>query len=117
MRTDGVLNILGKLMLILSLFLLTPIPFSLFYHDGMSSVFVISGLTGCLLGGGLVALFPPAEELGYRDGFAVVSLSWIALALLGALPFYFSGAIPSFVDCYFESMSGFTTTGSTILLP
>lgn len=115
MRTDGVLNILGKLMLILSLFLLTPIPFSLFYHDGMSSVFVISGLTGCLLGGGLVALFPPAEELGYRDGFAVVSLSWIALALLGALPFYFSGAIPSFVDCYFESMSGFTTTGSTIL--
>jgi trk system potassium uptake protein TrkH len=79
MRTGGVLNILGKLLLLLSLFLLTPIPFSYYYQDGM------------------------------------VVFSWLGLAFLGALPFYFSGAMDSFVDCLFESMSGFTTTGSTIL--
>ena len=63
----------------------------------------------------LVFLFLPEKELGYKDGFAIVVLSWVGLAFLGALPYLFSGKIPSFIDCYFESMSGFTTTGSTIL--
>jgi len=50
-----------------------------------------------------------------REGFAVVSLAWILVSILGALPFYFSGSIPSFVDCLFETVSGFTTTGASIL--
>ncbi|MBW2506204.1 MAG: TrkH family potassium uptake protein, partial [Deltaproteobacteria bacterium] len=115
MRTGGVLNILGKLLLLLSIFLLTPIPFSYYYDDGMVPVFLISSMLGVLLGGSLVCSFQPEEDLGYRDGFAVVVFSWLGLALLGALPFYFSGVMDSFVDCVFESMSGFTTTGSTIL--
>ncbi len=115
MRTDGVLNILGKLLLLISLFVLVPIPVSLYYQDGMALTFVYSALIGVLLGGSLVTAFAPNDDLGYRDGFAVAALSWLGLALLGALPFYFCGKIPSFVDCYFESMSGFTTTGSTIL--
>jgi trk system potassium uptake protein TrkH len=115
MRTGGVLNVLGKLLLLLSGFLLTPIPFSYYYNDGMVAVFLLSSILGVLFGGGLVCSFVPEEDLGYRDGFAVVVFSWLGLALLGALPFYFSGAMDSFVDCVFESMSGFTTTGSTIL--
>jgi len=115
MRTGGVLNILGKLLLLLSIFLLTPIPFSYYYQDGMVTVFLISSLLGALAGGALVCSFYPETELGYRDGFAVVVFSWLGLAFLGALPYYFSGAMDSFVDCLFESMSGFTTTGSTIL--
>jgi len=115
MKTDGVLNILGKLMLLISLCLLTPIPFSFYYHDGMAASFVLAALIGAFMGGFLVAAFVPREDLGYRDGFAVVVLSWLALAFLGGLPFYFSGEMPSFVDCFFEAMSGFTTTGSTIL--
>jgi trk system potassium uptake protein TrkH len=115
MRTGGVLNILGKLLLLLSLFLLTPIPFSYYYQDGMIWTFVFSSLLGALLGGGLIFSFAPEKEMGNRDGFAVVVFSWLGLALLGALPYYFSGAMPSFIDCIFESMSGFTTTGSTIL--
>lgn len=106
---------LGKLLLLLSLFLLTPIPFSYYYHDGMIRVFIFSSLLGALMGGGLIYCFPPEKEMGNRDGFAVVVFSWLGLALLGALPYYFSGAMPSFVDCVFESMSGFTTTGSTVL--
>jgi trk system potassium uptake protein TrkH len=115
MRTGGVLNLFGKLLILISLFLLTPIPFSIFYHDGMMVSFMLCALIGALLGGSLIALFVPEKELGYRDGFAVVVLSWLGLAFLGALPFYFCGQMPSFVDCFFESMSGFTTTGSTVL--
>jgi trk system potassium uptake protein TrkH len=115
MRTGGVLNILGRLLLLLSVFLLTPIPFSLYYRDGMVHTFLVCSLLGALMGAGLAFVFVPERELGYRDGFAVVVFSWLGLAFLGALPFYFSGAMDSFVDCFFESMSGFTTTGSTIL--
>ncbi|KAB2890415.1 MAG: TrkH family potassium uptake protein [Desulfobulbaceae bacterium] len=116
MRTSGVLNLLGKLLMLLSLPLLLPIPFSLFYHDGMTWPFLLSSLIGAGCGGLLLALFPPEEDLGYREGFAIVTLSWLTMAFLGALPFYISGKIPSFIDCYFEAMSGFTTTGSTILV-
>ena len=96
MRTGGVLNILGKLLLLLSIFLLTPIPFSYYYQDGMVTVFLVSSLLGALAGGALVYSFYPETELGYRDGFAVVVFSWLGLALLGALPYYFSGAMDSF---------------------
>jgi trk system potassium uptake protein TrkH len=115
MRTGGVLNILGKLLLLLSLFLLTPIPFSYYYGDRMVFAFLISSVLGAIVGGGLVCSFVPEKDLGYRDGFAVVVFSWLGLAFLGALPYYLSGGMDSFVDCVFESMSGFTTTGSTIL--
>ncbi len=115
MRLGGVLNLLGKLIIILSLVLLTPIPFSLYYHDGMVQSFVLCSSLGLLLGGLLVLIFLPEKELGYKEGFAIVVFSWLVLALLGALPFYLSGCLNSFIDCFFESMSGFTTTGSTIL--
>lgn len=115
MRTGGVLNLFGKLLIILSLFLLTPIPFSIYFHDTMVPVFIYAAVVGALCGGTLVRLFRPEKELGYKDGFAIVVLSWLGATFLGALPYLFSGKIPSFVDCYFESMSGFTTTGSTIL--
>ena len=115
MRTGGVLNIFGKLLILISLFLLLPIPFSLFFADGMGMVFLLCAGLGTALGLVLLTLFAPEKELSYRDGFAVVVLSWLGFSLLGALPYYLSGWMPSFVDCFFESISGFTTTGSTIL--
>lgn len=115
MRIGGVLNLLGKLIIILSLMLLSPIPFSIYYNDGMIFTFIISSLTGLSIGLVLISIFLPEEDLGYKDGFAIVALSWIVLALLGSLPYIIPGNIVSFVDAFFESMSGFTTTGSTIL--
>jgi trk system potassium uptake protein TrkH len=115
MRIGGVLNLLGKLLIILSLMLLSPIPFSLYFQDGMTSTFLLCSLLGLIAGGLLLLIFLPDQELGYKDGFAIVTFSWIGLALLGALPYALSGTIPSFIDAFFESMSGFTTTGSTIL--
>lgn len=115
MHTGGVLNIFGKLLVLTSLFLLLPIPFSIYYDDGMARLFVYCALAGAGVGALLVALFKAESDLGHRDGFAIVVLSWLGLSLLGALPFYLCGVVPSFIDCFFESMSGFTTTGSTIL--
>lgn len=115
MRIGGVLNLLGKLLILLSLMLLTPIPFSIYYGDGMVSSFIISSLAGLGIGLALILIFLPEEDLGYKDGFAIVALSWMVLALLGSLPFILPDVDISFVDALFESMSGFTTTGSTIL--
>ena len=68
------------------------------------------------LGGGLFLICRKAGKLfGAREGFVCVSFSWIVLSLLGCLPFYFSGAIPTYVDALFEIVSGFTTTGASIL--
>ena len=55
------------------------------------------------------------EGIGAREGFVITALGWILLSLFGALPFYLSGMIPKFIDCWFETVSGFTTTGATIL--
>ncbi len=115
MRTSGVLNIIGKLLILISIVLLTPIPFSLYFDDGMVHVFLYCALIGAALGSGIVACFVPDKDLGFRDGFAVVVLSWLGLAFLGSLPYYLCGKMPCYVDCFFESMSGFTTTGSTVL--
>lgn len=61
------------------------------------------------------ALPPKSREIGAQEGFLSVALCWIAVSFMGALPFFFSGAIPNFVDCLFETISGFTTTGASIL--
>ncbi|MDW7772256.1 MAG: TrkH family potassium uptake protein [Desulfobulbaceae bacterium] len=116
MRIGGVLNLLGKLLIILSMMLLTPIPFSLYYHDNMVGTFLFCSFLGLVMGGILTLIFMPEKELGYKDGFAIVAFSWLGLGLLGSLPYYYSGFIPSFINALFESMSGFTTTGSTILI-
>ena len=69
-----------------------------------------------LVGGILFLICRKAGKLfGAREGLVCVSFSWIVLSLLGCLPFFFSGAIPSFVDALFEIVSGFTTTGASIL--
>lgn len=115
MHTGGVLNILGKLFLLIALFLLAPIPVSVYYDDGMMDIFLHSALLGAGLGGVLIMLFKPIRELNIRDGFAVAVICWLGLAGLGALPYYLSGQVPSLIDSLFEAMSGFTTTGSTIL--
>ncbi|MDZ7640706.1 MAG: potassium transporter TrkG [Desulfurivibrio sp.] len=115
MHTGGVLNILGKLFLLIALFLLTPIPVSVYYDDGMMAIFLRCALIGAGIGVLLLLLFKPIRELSLRDGFAVAVICWLGLAGLGALPYYLSGQVPSLIDSLFEAMSGFTTTGSTIL--
>ena len=89
---------------------------ALIYGGGDAAAFVFTiGLTA--LCGALMSylLKPQRQDLTARDGMAVAGLSWVILSFFGALPMVFSGAIPHLVDAYFETVSGFTTTGSTIL--
>jgi trk system potassium uptake protein len=110
-----VLRILGILLLFLGAALLTPIPFSLYFEDGAWVSFIISALICAAVGGGLIRKFQSKKEFAVREGFAVVTFGWAAFALFGALPYLLTGSIPSVIDAVFETMSGFTTTGATIL--
>jgi trk system potassium uptake protein len=83
--------------------------------DGSAVPLAVS--SGAVLAVGLTgrAVTPVPQDLNHREGFATVSLTWTVVGIAGALPYFLSGAIPSPIDALFESMSGFTTTGSTIL--
>ena len=97
------------------LFLLLPVIVSLFYKEKEGWIFLIIS-AGCLFLGTMGAYFKPKSKVFYaREGFVTVSLSWILLSLVGALPFVATGEIPSYVDAVFETVSGFTTTGASIL--
>ena len=109
------LRILGAMLLFLAAALLVPIPFSLYFHDGAAWAFLLAASITLIAGLALFASCKSRKDLSVREGFAIVTFGWTFYALFGALPFLFSGAIPSPLDAIFETMSGFTTTGSTIL--
>lgn len=111
------LNLVGVLNLFLALAMVCPLAVGLIYGDGTDLVFMKSiGLT--LAGSAaLILIFrkKPDDEIRHREGMAVVALGWFAVGLFGALPFYIGGVFPTFLDCLFESLSGFTTTGASVL--
>ncbi len=107
---------LGALAVALAAVLLVPLPLSLSDRDGVHTAFLVSSAFSGGLGGALLAgTRGRSPELTHREGFAVVTLGWVLFGVVGALPYRWSGAIPSVVDAVFESVSGFTTTGATIL--
>lgn len=107
--------ILGILLFFEGIFMLVPTLTAAVYHEPELLLFaVIAGI--CIAAGAVITRFKPANKnLFARDGFVIVALSWVVLSLIGALPFYISGTIPKFVDAMFEAVSGFTTTGASIL--
>ena len=115
MNIKTILNILSALLTIMGLSMLFPAFISwLFNEPDLLSFLYCSAITVAV---GLPVWFFTRKnrKLRNRDGFAIVTFSWIITALAGALPFYISGAIPNFTDAWFESMSGVTTTGATII--
>ena len=115
MKLRTLLNILGALLSILGTTMVVPIFISLGYGESDLNGFLVSALV-CIGVGFPVWLFTRySRTLTNRDGFAIVTFSWIITAIAGALPFYLSGAIPNITDAFFESMSGVTTTGATII--
>lgn len=110
-----VIHILGKVLLLEAVLMIPSLIVAFIYGEGDALSFIIS--IGILLAVGfLLSLIKSDNKKMYaRDGVMIVALAWVLLALFGGLPFYINGAIPSFVDCFFETVSGFTTTGSSIL--
>ncbi len=109
-----VCNILGKVLLAEALLLLLPMGTALLYHES-ALPFLYTILPLLALGGGLNLIKPQSGDFFAREGFVTVGLSWISMSAFGALPFVFSGEIPHYVDALFETISGFTTTGASIL--
>ncbi|HDP94346.1 MAG TPA: TrkH family potassium uptake protein [Candidatus Aminicenantes bacterium] len=110
-----VLHILGYLVLMIGFMQLLPLGISVLYREPLYEGLLLSML--CCLISGFVAIriSSNGKELSFRDGFLVVGLGWLLMALFGMLPYLFTGAIPSVTNAFFESMSGFTTTGASIL--
>jgi len=116
-RWRYVLCIVGILVLFLGLTMLFPLLVGLFYVD--QSIIPISTSMGItvIAGALLYALFRGlrVEHISPREGMAIVAIGWTAIGIFGALPFYLGDTFPTFVDAFFESVSGFTTTGSSVL--
>jgi trk system potassium uptake protein len=110
------LGVIGYLVLFIGCTMLLPAGLAFFYGEVSFLPLLISSVSSMIAGfiAGKV-FFDEEIELNLRDGFFIVSVGWIMMALFGALPFWFSGEVPRAIDAWFESASGFTTTGSTIL--
>lgn len=114
MAVKSIINLFSILVAFFSLSLLVPLVVSFVFDDGSSNIFITTFLV----------IFIPSiiawqltkkskEEMGVKEGFVIITLFWIVLSLVGSMPFYLYGM--SFVDSFFESMSGITTTGATVI--
>ena len=108
-------NILGWLLLFEAGFMLVPILTGICYGERETWAFAVTALLCAAMGGLFVWKKPKDPVLYAREGFVIVSLSWIVLSLFGAIPFCISGVIPNYLNAVFETVSGFTTTGASIL--
>ncbi len=117
MKYNIVLNTLGSLLFYLGLSMIFPLIYAIHYQEQVINAFILSIII-TTLSGLLLRKFSSSEEpIGPKEGFAISTLGWIFAAGFGTLPFVFAGTFPSFIDAYFEAMSGFTTTGATVLTP
>lgn len=116
MNYRTIFNIIGKVLWVEGIFLLPALIISLgrAEWDAVAGIAVTMAAAGAI-GFGLNRLPGRRRDIYARDGLVTVGAAWLAVSLVGALPFWISGAIPNYVDCLFETASGFTTTGATIL--
>jgi trk system potassium uptake protein TrkH len=117
MRWRYILNIIGILLFFFGLTMILPLLVGLYYQDHSTIPFLKAMGTTVVCGLGLYFILKSekAEVISQREGMAIVALGWTAVGLFGALPFYFGNGFDSFVDAAFESVSGFTTTGASVL--
>lgn len=111
-----IFRILGFLLLIETVMLLCCGGVSLFYKENDLQSFLVSSAITTSIGILLLAIGKDAvKSLNRRDGYVIVSVAWVTFSLFGMLPYYIGGYIPSVTDAFFETMSGFSSTGATIL--
>jgi len=97
--------------------MLTSIPFSLYYAEGDILDLIYASAISAAVGFLLRILAPKSSntELKRKDGYLIVTLGWVSMSFLGSLPYILSGTIPDLASAFFETMSGFSTTGATVL--
>lgn len=116
MNKRSIIYILGWVLIVESVAMQIGTVTSLIYGEKEAIYFVATGVVCAILGVLAVKVKKPKNMVLYQKaGFAATALSWILLSLAGCMPFWLSGEIPHFIDAFYETVSGFTTTGSTIL--
>jgi len=111
-----IFHLMGLLLLVNGGFMLLASILSFAYKDGVGSKMVLAGIVTLAIGGLLMLLTRKhKKEIQKREGYIIVTFGWICMSLVGTLPYIFTGAIPGFTNAFFETMSGYTTTGASIL--
>ena len=111
-----VFYMVGRLLQMEAALLLLPAGVALIYGDGDLLSLLIAAVVAVVVGTAMTLCRRPKNQTIYaKEGFVIVALSWLMLSVVGALPFVISGEIPNFVDAFFETVSGFTTTGATVV--
>jgi len=119
MRFKAISDAVGTVMVFFSLTLIIPLLVGIIYHEPLIKLFktfILPAILSVLLGG-VMKLYGEgrSRDIRYREALATVSLSWLLMSFVGALPYLLSGMMSSFTNAYFESMSGFTATGATVI--
>ena len=115
MHFGSIANVLGKLLNITAISMILPIICSVYYQEGDLNSFLISALIIFIVGMPLWWFFRRCDTLAAKDGLFIAVFGWVLVSAVSALPFMIHQSIPSFTDGFFEMMSGYTTTGATIL--
>lgn len=112
-----IIRVLGAILLVEAAAMIPALLVSLVYNDGDTAVLGLSILIVSFIGTLMMMLPPPlpGSHLRLKEGFIITALGWILMSLCGALPFFISGIYPRFEDAFFEAVSGFTTTGASVL--
>ncbi|MBQ4089984.1 MAG: TrkH family potassium uptake protein [Clostridia bacterium] len=110
-----ILNLTGAVLLVEAAMLLISFIVALIMRSGDHMALLASAGITLIVGGAMRHVKPKVDTLRARDGFLVVVLGWVLVSCFGALPFFIHGAIPNYIDALFETVSGFTTTGASIL--
>lgn len=115
MSIRSILYILGKIIFLVGLLMLVPVAVALIYRE--SIWWVYAAVAAFTIAVGAISFRHKRKKLTIRarEGIAIAGLVWLIVSFIGALPFYISGEMPRFIDAMFETVSGFTTTGSTVL--
>lgn len=118
MNLKKLLKILGKIMILEGVLMLAPLIVTFAYRESLTNklAFLIPIAVLVVVGYLLQFLKPKRNNLYQKEGFALVALAWIIMTLFGAVPFVINGDIPNYIDAVFETMSGFTTTGSSVIV-
>jgi trk system potassium uptake protein len=111
-----ILRVLGLILFVEGISMLLALVVALIYNEYDIPAFIISAAV-CLVTGGMIVLFTAKSprDIGKREGYIIVTAVWLIFSFFGSLPYIISGAIPNFTNAFFETISGFTTTGSSIL--
>jgi len=115
MNYKTITNVLGKLLIVTGISMVFPLICSLYYKENDFYAIAITGIITVAIGYPLWWFFRRFDNLNIKDGFFIAFFGWILISAVSAIPFMIHGSIPSFTDAFFEMISGYTTTGATIL--